>query len=302
MSKRVLKERLERYAALSAALLGTASTADAAIQFTALDPNITLNDDLTAGPGDFLDIDMDGDGVAEFGLAHYGLGGGSSAFIYPRIPGAGIAADLEDLSVCTSPLPISTPPLAAADTISSGIYFRSSGFMFLYNYVACGRWAGIGPKHIGVRFEIGTETHYGWIRVNVPEFGSSVRIFGWGYEDVPDAPILAGDRGPCLAPQNPMSIITGTSSVKLTWESVPNVEDYGVRGKKAGSPVISNLQSADTCQVFPFLTPGTYRWRVYARCRNEFGNIENSDAAPLQSFTLPAPEGIVEPDETGIED
>lgn len=298
----MLKKRLERYATLSAALLGTSTAADANIQFTALDPDITLDDNLTAGLGDFLNIDMDGDGVAEFGLAHYGLGGASSAFIYPKIPGAGIAADIEDLSACTSPLPISTPPLAAADTISSGVYFRSSGFMFLYNSVACGRWAGIGPKHIGVRFEIGAETHYGWIRVNVPDLGNSVTIFGWAYEDVPDAPILAGDRGPCLPPENPMSIITGTSSVKLTWESVANVEDYGVRGKKTGSSAIGSLQSADTCQTFPFLTPGTYRWRVYARCRNEFGDIENSSAAPYQSFTLPAPEGIVEPDEIRIED
>jgi hypothetical protein len=46
---------------------------------------------------------------------------------------------------------------------------------------------------MGVRFSVNGETHYGWIRLKVPNILLSVtEIISYAYETTPDTPIIAG--------------------------------------------------------------------------------------------------------------
>lgn len=52
------------------------------------------------------------------------------------------------------------------------------------NIVSYGNWEGESNKFIGVRFDISGNTHFGWVRLSVPNDYSSVTIHDYAYEDV----------------------------------------------------------------------------------------------------------------------
>jgi hypothetical protein len=51
-------------------------------------------------------------------------------------------------------------------------------------------------RFVGVRFYIGTEQHYGWVRVNMSTEMDSMNIVDWAYETQPDSGIIAGGIPP----------------------------------------------------------------------------------------------------------
>jgi hypothetical protein len=61
-----------------------------------------------------------------------------------------------------------------------------------------GRWADVSNGYLGLKFKIGSETHYGWARLSVRESFHGVlplvtpTITGYAYETVPDRGITAG--------------------------------------------------------------------------------------------------------------
>ena len=60
-----------------------------------------------------------------------------------------------------------------------------------FNY---GNFSG-SVKYLGIRFQIGPNWHYGWIRINTLEFGS-MYVVDWAYEQQPNKGIIAGDKPP----------------------------------------------------------------------------------------------------------
>ena len=50
-------------------------------------------------------------------------------------------------------------------------------------------------KYLGVRFFIGPNIHYGWIRINASDF-TSIYIVDWAYEQTPNKGIITGDKPP----------------------------------------------------------------------------------------------------------
>jgi hypothetical protein len=55
-------------------------------------------------------------------------------------------------------------------------------------------------KFVGVRFFIGSDIHYGWIRVRMNEMAQDMRIMDWAYEANPGIGIHAGDGGDLSGP------------------------------------------------------------------------------------------------------
>jgi hypothetical protein len=97
-----------------------------------------------------------------------------------------------------------------------------------------GYWGGNPKDHyVGVRFSIGGQTHYGWIRLTVTTDPNphgpamSATITGYAYETVPNKTILAGTAGiaaataekPTAAVQVPQNLRTqsGPSLGMLAW-------------------------------------------------------------------------------------
>jgi hypothetical protein len=64
-----------------------------------------------------------------------------------------------------------------------------------------GSWADAGsnPRYLGIRFLIGSETHYGWARITATfephNHHIAALLTGYAYETEPNAPIRAGDTG-----------------------------------------------------------------------------------------------------------
>jgi hypothetical protein len=66
------------------------------------------------------------------------------------------------------------------------------------HYLCCytlygGPWRDVSDKFLGVKFLIGQEVHYGWIRLSIGG-GARLNVIlnGYAYETVPNKPILAG--------------------------------------------------------------------------------------------------------------
>jgi hypothetical protein len=64
-------------------------------------------------------------------------------------------------------------------------YISSSGSYFY------GNWVGATDKFAGLRFKIGGNWHYGWVRLDIPSTVGSVTIKDFAYENVANAAILA---------------------------------------------------------------------------------------------------------------
>jgi hypothetical protein len=64
-----------------------------------------------------------------------------------------------------------------------------------------GSWADAEgkPRYLGIRFLIGSETHYGWARISATyeqhHHHIAALLTGYAYETQPNAPIRAGDTG-----------------------------------------------------------------------------------------------------------
>ncbi|ETR65781.1 MAG: hypothetical protein OMM_13722 [Candidatus Magnetoglobus multicellularis str. Araruama] len=87
-----------------------------------------------------------------------------------------------------------TQPFASCLTTSQqigtgnqfGKYYYWLGFSNVY-----GNFLG-KTGFIGVQFQQGNDTHYGWIHFEGPNPPTYGKIIDWGYESEPDTPILAG--------------------------------------------------------------------------------------------------------------
>ena len=111
---------------------------------------------------------------------------------------------------CASALPAhhEVGPQGPFQAESSFILERSAGSA--YSTVRFCPWAGpeSHQAYLGVKFNIGGEIHYGWIRRAVDQFSSDT-ITGYAYETVPNKSISTGiTSGPVeaslLAPMNPL--------------------------------------------------------------------------------------------------
>jgi len=58
-------------------------------------------------------------------------------------------------------------------------------------------------RYEGVRFQIGGQTHYGWIATsaNISDTAVELRISGWAYESTPNTAIQTGEAGPVATPE-----------------------------------------------------------------------------------------------------
>jgi hypothetical protein len=80
-------------------------------------------------------------------------------------------------------------------------------------------WSGLlgetGEAYLGIAFDVGESTHYGWIHVTLgevdPDFGFKDPITAsWAYESTPDTPIVAG-----VIPEPSTGILTMVGSLSI---------------------------------------------------------------------------------------
>lgn len=204
-----LGRRLSTYAATASTLLLIGSTANSQISYSGIQ-NIIL-DDVT----DSALIDLNDDAQDDFKF----LIGGSeesytygSYFIYYAFAAAGILNPEE--SVYNNSWIQSYYGLAKA--IPAGAYINQDvenwaigdywsflmqywysyyvlGSGFTYSYSGSLGFFADRIRYLGVRFLIGDEQHYGWIRVSTTAQITSMTIYDWAYEQTPGTGIRAGE-------------------------------------------------------------------------------------------------------------
>jgi len=200
-------KHLALYCAAAGSALTMLGQAEAAIVCNAGDP---LPVELIAGANrEFLQFDMNGDAVNDFALFGYYSGvshpsnnglAAASGRSYNSMIGEG------DLKKISSGFVIG-PTLASGswvvDVMSTGFDLVTSG-----GGLGPGWTGGIDEEGlVGVRFRIGANTHYGWIRLRSGGYNggpAEIAAIEWAYEDTPNTPILAGagcdDQEPVTVP------------------------------------------------------------------------------------------------------
>jgi len=153
---------------------------------------------LTAGQSATFDLTSDGDN--EINISVNMSGSTFITFTRPAL-NAGVSQ--------TATLQLSGPniqKLAAGDVIgpSSGTYTAGSTFFCSACIQALFPWAAppFNDVYVGFRFirNSGT-THYAWVRLDVPSAANTITIKDFGWEQTPNAPIIAGATGQVLVNQ-----------------------------------------------------------------------------------------------------
>ena len=197
--KENIKKDIKRYSSLTAAY--------ALANFQANAGEIITSVNYTGGYESYS-IDIDGDGTNDFGVHCLDWGGAlgytGNSFTLELFGNNEMIIDASLTS--GNPYP----------QLLSQSYLLSSGNNFGYdsnvwvggsNYIARGMygggykknpagtvydWGSVGGEsgfYLGVKFEIGANTHYGWMRFNVATKVDSWKLIDMGYEDVADTPL-----------------------------------------------------------------------------------------------------------------
>lgn len=199
--KKDLHKKLVSYSRLAGMAAAVAPlAANAEIVYTDVDPDITL------GIGEALEIDFNDDGVVDMVVGIVtatGTTGGSPLYFnaaFASGSGAGSFAG----SVQSFGAPFYFPEAYnAGASINSGLSWQSPSAFGSLNYVTSvggapvymgGNWENQSDKYLAVRFSVGSDIHFGWVRMSAGEAGSAnfLTISGFAFEAVPDEGIEAG--------------------------------------------------------------------------------------------------------------
>jgi hypothetical protein len=175
-----LDKRLLAYMATAGAagvgVLAMTQTADAKVVYTPADRIVTFNDS---------HIDLNNDGIPDFGFHSYGLGEVGSGVIFP---------------IKFNKMMNFAEPLAAGVSVGPGASFRG-GRQTMVAACTCsghsnywGPWLGVTNMYMGFEFSIKGAAHFGWARFSSPSTGP-ITLTGYAYETISLKPIITGDTG-----------------------------------------------------------------------------------------------------------
>ena len=179
-----LSKKLLKYGALSAAVMGIADASGQIIYTDIAD--ITL----TPGGTEFVNLDIDLNGVDDYQVANNGNG----AFFLP-INTAGTAVAGPNGFIGFNPSYAYPSNLASNVPVdSNNNIIGSAGTLFFgancaYSSDWCG---GVTDGYLGLVLDIAGSTHYGWVRMDLAADRSSLVIKDFAYNSVADESILTG--------------------------------------------------------------------------------------------------------------
>lgn len=190
--KKDLQKKLNAYAA-AAGTLAVAGAANAQIVYTDINPDTVIHDSL------FYNLDMDNNGQPElrFETVTYQLSSAPVHLAAVSVLGNASNAILGSLYSSSYPTPFS---MNNGDSISGTAtawqdQAMNNGVQYLggvYGSYSIGNWLGVNDKYLGVRFRIGANTHYGWVRLSVTPGADTVTIKDYAYQTLPGVGITAG--------------------------------------------------------------------------------------------------------------
>ena len=210
-ARRCFDAKLLTYCAMAGGALAAAQPAEGAVVYSGL-KNLALADNQT------IAVDLNGDGANDFNIKNFTpvaltSNGGAD---YSKLKANFVIPELENAIALSNASYLNLNPGApipgqGMSWLTASSVLNNYGFNLDYgniikdsaglNIVAQGPF-GRKEQLLGVRFQINSETHYGWIRYQGlgAEDGTaeSGTIVDWAYEDTPYTPISA-DAGCSLS-------------------------------------------------------------------------------------------------------
>ncbi len=264
MNKKLAK-KLTAYTALAAGVVAAGTDADAQIVYVDIDPDevYTQNHD--------LELDLNNDGIVDFTLligdyatpaaarllpkaGNEALGSGAGNYFYP------FALNLNDS--------ISATQATWNGTLNGSMLTMA----WVFTGGSYGNWLNAADKYLGLRFFIGDNLHYGWVRFDIAadSVGITVVFKDYAYNSIPGQGLEAGQMtiGVNEVARLDANIFTANNRliVKLNQESKGNISVINMVGQTVLSTGIS---STDMEIPLDNLGAGIYMVAI----QTEHGNI-----------------------------
>ncbi|HVI08398.1 MAG TPA: hypothetical protein VND65_08905 [Candidatus Binatia bacterium] len=148
-------------------------------------------------PNSTYQIDLNHDGVNDFGLQLLQIYHSSMLLAVPDVVGNNVVKGTASIDAAALPLgaPIGSKQKFASKMTYSGFFMAIAGSYGSLTWFR-GPWKDQVNKYLGFKFLIDGEVHYGWARllVNNNMRLGSVRLGGYAYETVANKPIPAGKQ------------------------------------------------------------------------------------------------------------
>lgn len=295
MEKKDLKKRLKQYGSMAAALTAT-QAANATIIYTDEAP------DFNGGVGSQYFLDLNNDATDDFRIWH---NGSSNLYISPltsqnNVLGSGGAT-------FAYPFALSSGAIISS---GAGTFFNNGyagGFQSL-NYGSCsfGNWCGVTDRYIGLQFNVGGNTHYGWVRLDVDFAGNVWTVKDYAYEDIVGNSIAAGAMG-TPGSASPSTGIIGVDvadngngqDLDVTFTASADettVSEYRIMAVKSANAGTFNLAAADVVPVADYtaVTPNaspTYN-QILAAGATDVDGDPIVNAQPYRLFILNVADGV----------
>lgn len=197
-------------------------------------------------------------------------------YYYPILNGLGAGVTVDSLQTMWNNLTYAYYPGA----FGIGYLYSITGPYFSY-YFAIGYGDFFGDeRYVGVRFYIGSEQHYGWLRVSLGEYIDPMTIIDWAYESTPGVGITTG------VPTIEFSGVDELVSEATQTLSITFSEE--VTGFEIGDIVVTNGTPANLVEVTAGLE---YMVEITADTDGEVSvEIGNSAVTDLDGIGNPAAE------------
>lgn len=180
-----LSNRLLKYGAFSAAILGTAN-ASGQIVYT------DIADETVDGANPRYAIDLNNDATGDY---LFGANGTNFAFIFP-VSSSSASTFNSNLIVGFTSAPYNYPSNLSAGTIIDAANPTFDGARGDFNYSSCGypgsQFCDGMDGYVGFHFYVGANLHFGWARIQVDPSGGSIIVKDYAYESTPNTAIEAG--------------------------------------------------------------------------------------------------------------
>lgn len=147
---------------------------------------INYTDIPDATPNATFPLDLNNDSIVDFMLHFGGSGGAIGAYCAPLNNNAYSGNTVNGVQL---PWALNTSTLIC-DTLATWYDENYPGTMGLGT--STGYWPGQTDKYLALKLVVGTNTYYGWVRLDVYTTSSSFTVKDYAYESTPNTCILTG--------------------------------------------------------------------------------------------------------------
>ncbi len=196
--KKELQNKLSKYAAAAAAVTVGVTGANAQVMYTDVDPDQTFDDDFNANGFTAVGLDIDNDMTFDYILASRDSTYGTDRVRFTLIVPYGTMSP----NAIAGETPSAYDYALALDNgnmIDNTLNWINATNTMAYNVNSANpyseNWNGVTDKYLGLQFQTGGSTYYGWARLDVEAIGDVFTIKDYAYESTADAGIAAGDMG-----------------------------------------------------------------------------------------------------------